>query len=94
LKRLNPKHWTLEVLDTGHGIAENEILKIFDTFQQVGSGATREHGGFGLGLSIVKQLAELMGGKVTVKSQEGVGSTFTITLPLISNEKTEENKDE
>jgi signal transduction histidine kinase len=84
----------MEVLDTGYGIAENEIPKIFETFQQVGSGATREHGGFGLGLSIVKQLAELMGGKVTVKSQEGVGSTFTITLPLISNEKTEENKDE
>jgi PAS domain S-box-containing protein len=94
LKPLNPKHWIMEVLDTGHGIAENEIPKIFETFQQVGSGATREHGGFGLGLSIVKQLAELMGGKVTVKSQEGVGSTFTITLPLISNEKTEENKDE
>jgi PAS domain S-box-containing protein len=94
LKRLDPKNWALEVLDTGRGIAENEIPKIFETFQQVGSAATREHGGFGLGLSIVKQLAELMDGNVTVKSQEGVGSTFTITLPLISNEITEENKDE
>ncbi len=94
LKRLDPKNWALEVLDTGRGIAENEIPKIFETFQQVGSAATREHGGFGLGLSIVKQLAGLMGGNVTVKSQEGVGSTFTITLPLISNEITEENKDE
>jgi PAS domain S-box-containing protein len=93
-KRLNPKNWALEVLDTGRGIAENEIPKIFETFHQVGSAATREHGGFGLGLSIVKQLAELMDGNVTVKSQEGVGSTFTITLPLISNEITEENKDE
>jgi two-component system sensor histidine kinase BarA len=94
LKRLNPKNLALEVLDTGRGIAENEIPKIFETFQQVGSAATRDHGGFGLGLSIVKQLAELMDGNVTVKSQEGVGSTFTITLPLISNEITEENKDE
>jgi PAS domain S-box-containing protein len=93
-KRLNPKKWALEVLDTGRGIAENEIPKIFETFQQVGSAATREHGGFGLGLSIVKQLAELMGGTVTVKSQEGLGSTFTITLPLIQNEKTEEKNEQ
>jgi signal transduction histidine kinase len=52
----------------------------------VDSTATRKHGGFGLGLSIVKQMANLMGGDATVISKVGLGSTFTVTLPLILKE--------
>ena len=75
-------HWTIEVTDTGSGIPDQEISYIFETFRQVESFTTRQHGGFGLGLSIVKQLVELMNGEIIVKSELGKGSTFTITLPL------------
>jgi PAS domain S-box-containing protein len=82
--RADKKHWGLEVLDTGIGIPDEELPHIFEAFHQVDSTATRRHGGFGLGLSIVQQLAHLMGGNIAVKSKMGVGSIFTITLPLTS----------
>ncbi|MBI3153636.1 MAG: PAS domain S-box protein [Chloroflexi bacterium] len=78
------KNWQIQVEDTGEGIPEESIGLVFETFRQVEGSATRKHGGVGLGLSIVKQLAELMGGTVTVKSQVGTGSVFTVSLPLIS----------
>ncbi len=81
--RTDPQHWAIEVRDTGIGIPENELPHIFEAFKQVDSSATRKYGGFGLGLSIVRQLANLMGGKVNVSSKVGIGSTFTVTLPLI-----------
>jgi len=77
-----PDRWKMEVTDTGLGIPEHEIPYIFDTFRQVDSVTTRQHGGFGLGLSIVKQLVELMDGEITVKSSNTSGSTFTILLPM------------
>jgi signal transduction histidine kinase len=75
--------WGMEVSDTGSGIPESEIPFIFDTFRQVDGAATRVHGGFGLGLSIVKQLVHLMNGEIEVKSKLDAGSTFVITLPLV-----------
>lgn len=75
--------WGFEVSDTGNGIPESELPFIFDTFRQVEGADTRSHGGFGLGLSIVKQLIGLMNGRIKVRSELGTGSTFTITLPLI-----------
>ncbi|RPJ28909.1 MAG: hypothetical protein EHM33_02850 [Chloroflexi bacterium] len=78
--------WGIEVSDTGHGIPESELPYIFDTFRQVDGAATRAHGGFGLGLSIVKQLVNLMNGEIKVKSKVDRGSTFTITLPLVTQE--------
>jgi signal transduction histidine kinase len=75
--------WGIEVSDTGCGISEEELPQIFDTFHQVESGATRVHGGFGLGLSIVKQLVNLMGGEIHVHSTVDAGTTFVITLPLV-----------
>lgn len=75
--------WGIEVSDTGQGIPENEVPYIFETFRQVEGTATRVHGGFGLGLSIVKQLINLMNGDVKVNSTLGEGTAFVITLPLV-----------
>lgn len=83
LLRPDKKRWAIEVLDTGMGIPEEELPTIFEAFRQVDSTATRKHGGFGLGLTIVKQLADLMGGDLKVTSKLNVGSIFTITFPLI-----------
>ncbi len=83
--------WGIEVSDTGRGIPESEIPYIFDTFRQVEGTATRVHGGFGLGLSIVKQLVTLMGGETKVQSKLEEGTTFIITLPLVVVEVTKSN---
>ncbi len=77
------RRWGIEVTDTGRGIPEAEIPHIFDTFRQVEGTTTRVHGGFGLGLSIVKQLIGLMNGDIKVQSTVDVGTTFIITLPLV-----------
>lgn len=83
IDRVDADNWKLEVTDHGIGIPENELPFIFDTFRQASHEvSTRQHGGFGLGLSIVKQLVELMGGHIYVKSESGKGSTFTVSLPL------------
>lgn len=76
-------HWGLEVKDTGRGIPKDELGQIFEPFHQVDSSTTRQQGGFGLGLSIVRQLVELMDGEIQVQSQSNLGTTFSITLPLI-----------
>jgi len=68
------------VKDSGIGIPKNKLDTLFDSFSQVDSSTTRKYGGTGLGLSIAKQLTELMGGEIDVKSEEGVGSTFSFTI--------------
>jgi signal transduction histidine kinase len=75
--------WGMEVSDTGSGIPEEELPHIFDTFHQVEGGAARVHGGFGLGLSIVNQLVNLMNGEINVNSKVDAGTTITITLPMV-----------
>ena len=69
------------VSDTGIGIPEDQLERIFDAFYQVDGSATREHGGTGLGLSIVKKLVEAHGGKIRVESELGKGSAFYVTFP-------------
>jgi len=76
----------ISVVDTGIGIAEEDREVIFEKFRQgnVSSGQdnlTREYAGTGLGLSIVKEISRLLGGEVSVESQLGIGSTFTVSLP-------------
>ena len=68
------------ITDTGIGIPQNKIEKIFENFQQASSGTSRLYGGTGLGLAIVKQLVEPQGGSIRVKSKIDVGSTFSFIL--------------
>lgn len=70
------------VVDTGIGIPEDKIAKLFESFTQVESSTTREYGGTGLGLTISKQLCQLMGGDVTVKSTLGEGAIFSCSMLL------------
>ncbi|GLQ32180.1 ATP-binding protein [Litoribrevibacter albus] len=72
----------IEVVDTGYGINNQKLNDIFRVFTQEDSSTTRRFGGTGLGLTISRQLAELMGGKISVESIKGHGSTFSLHLPL------------
>ena len=72
----------ITVWDTGVGIPEDEQDKIFDTFYQANSSLAKEQQGTGLGLSLVRRIAELHGGKVWLQSEEGQGSQFFVELPL------------
>lgn len=70
------------VTDTGIGIPQDKLELIFENFQQADSSKTRKYGGTGLGLSISKKIIEMMGGEISVSSEEGKGSTFTFTIPF------------
>ncbi len=76
-----------KVIDSGIGISIKDMEKLFKPFSQVDTGITRNHEGTGLGLSISKKLAEKLDGNISVVSEIGVGSTFTLTLPVEENEK-------
>ena len=78
----NENYWAMMVSDTGPGIAHETQAFIFDPFRQGDISKDWTRAGIGLGLSIVKQLTELMGGQVALESKVGEGSAFTILLPL------------
>jgi signal transduction histidine kinase len=78
-----PAHVVLRVADTGQGISPEFLPHVFESFRQMDAAQTRRHGGLGLGLSIVRQLAELHGGTVQAQSAgAGKGATFTLRLPV------------
>jgi signal transduction histidine kinase len=76
------ENWSIQVSDTGIGIPSEAQASIFEPFQQVHSELTYDNRGIGLGLSITKQLVELMNGKIVLESEPGRGSTFTVLLPV------------
>ena len=71
----------IAVTDKGLGIAEEDIPRIFERFQQLDSSNTRRVGGVGLGLYLSERAAKALGGRIEVQSEVGVGSTFTLCLP-------------
>jgi CheY-like chemotaxis protein len=79
--RANDDAATIQVEDTGVGIAEEALDKIFEDFKQESEGFTRDYEGSGLGLAITKRLVTLMNGFIRVDSTKGEGSTFTVVLP-------------
>jgi signal transduction histidine kinase len=78
----------LAVADTGIGIAQTDIERIFEEFNRGRLSSTGRYRGTGLGLTIVKKLVDVLGGSIAVESEVGKGSTFTVTLPIYRRETT------
>ncbi|CAN1209146.1 histidine kinase [Tumidithrix helvetica PCC 7403] len=86
IKLMNSPSIVFQVADTGIGIASKDLQRLFQPFVQVSSSLNRQYEGTGLGLALVKQIVELHGGQVTVESEVGKGSRFTVVLPYETSE--------
>lgn len=90
----SPVPLTFSISDTGIGIPEDKLQSVFESFTQAKTSDTRRYGGTGLGLTISKQLVELMDGKISIESKEGLGTTFSfeINFPVGSAERLKEQR--
>jgi signal transduction histidine kinase/CheY-like chemotaxis protein len=82
VEKLNDETLNISVKDSGIGISEEAVGRVFEEFQQADNTTTRQYGGTGLGLTISRNLARLLGGDLTATSELGKGSTFTLTIPM------------
>jgi PAS domain S-box-containing protein len=79
------KYFMITVTDTGIGIKEEDMPKVFEKFRQIDMSSTRNKGGTGLGMAITKKLVDMHGGTISLDSSVGVGTTFSVKIPLINN---------
>jgi ammonium transporter len=85
------KEWVqFSVADSGIGMTPEQLEEVFKEFMQADVSTTRKYGGTGLGLTISKRFCQMMGGNIEVESEEGVGTTFTVTLPAVVTDKKDE----
>jgi signal transduction histidine kinase len=82
VEKINEENVSISVTDSGIGISEEALGRVFEEFQQADSTTTRQYGGTGLGLAISRNLARLLGGDLTATSELGRGSTFAVSLPI------------
>ena len=95
-ERMDDSEWIVfRVVDTGIGLTSEKLLRLFQDFTQADPSTTRKFGGTGLGLALTRRFCQMMGGDVTVSSEDGAGSTFTIKLPaIVSDPETSENEEQ
>ena len=92
-QKVNEEFVGISVADSGIGISEEALGRVFEEFQQADTSTTREYGGTGLGLAISRSLAHLLGGDLTATSELGKGSTFTLTVPIKYGKKSASSPD-
>jgi len=86
-RKLKKEYISIKIIDTGIGIKKEDINKLFVSFKQIDMSSTKEHRGTGLGLFLSKGLITVLGGTITVKSEFGKGSEFTVKFPVKYLEK-------